>query len=89
MILTSLFSAVLLFVEPGTIGVLLAVGFGFIVLAAAFFAFVMLRKTLKMAMRLVIVAVLALVALVGGVSFWWFSSGDETAKPRPANSRSR
>jgi hypothetical protein len=89
MILTSLFSAVLLLVESGTIGVLLAVAFGFIVLAAAFFSFVMLRKTLKMAMRLVIVAVLALIALVGGVSFWWFSSGDDSTKPRPANSRSR
>ncbi|HEX8638564.1 MAG TPA: hypothetical protein VF692_10915 [Pyrinomonadaceae bacterium] len=89
MILTSLFSAPMFFVEPGTIGVLLAVAFGFIVLAAAFVSFVMLRKTLKMAMRLVIVAVLALLALVGGVSFWWFSSGDDAAKPRPANSRPR
>ena len=90
MILTSLFSAVaLLFVEPGTIGVLLAIAFGFIVLASAFFAFVMLRKTLKMAMRLVIVAALALIALVGSVSFLWFYSSDNTAKPRPANSRSR
>jgi hypothetical protein len=89
MILTSLFSAAMFFIEPGTIGVLLAVAFGFIVLAAAFFSFVMLRKTLKMAMRLVIVAVLSLVALVGGISFWWFSSGGDAAKPRPANSRPR
>lgn len=89
MILTSLFSAAILFIEPGTIGVLLAVAFGLIVLTGAFFSFVMLRKTLKMALRLVIVAVLALIALVGSASFLWFSSGDETAKPRPANSRSR
>jgi predicted anti-sigma-YlaC factor YlaD len=90
MILTNLFSgAAMLFIEPGTIGVLLAVAFGFIVLAAAFFAFVMLRKTLKIALRLVIVAVLALIALVGSASFLWFYSGDNTAKPRPTNSRSR
>lgn len=90
MISTSLFSAALLFVEPATIGVFLAVAFGFIVLAAAFFAFVMLRKTLKMAMRLVIVAALALIALVGSASFLWFySSNGDAAKPRPTNSRSR
>jgi len=73
----------------GGTGILLAVAFGFIVLAAGFLAFVTLRKTLKMALRLVIVAVLMLIALVGSASFWWFSSGDETTKPRPANSRSR
>ena len=90
MILTSLFSAAMLFIEPGTAGVLLTVALGFVVLAAAFFSFVMLRKTLKMALRLVIVVVLALIALVGSASFWWFSStGDEAAKPRPTNSRPR
>ncbi len=91
MILTNLFSgAVMFFVEPGTIGILLAVAFGFIVLASAFFAFVMLRKTLKMAFRLLIVAVLALVALVGSIAFLWiYSSSGDSATPRPANSRSR
>lgn len=76
----------------GGTGILLAIAFGLIVLAAAFFSFVMLRKTLKMALRLVIVAVLALVALVGSAAFMWFnssSSSGDSAKPRPANSRSR
>lgn len=74
----------------GGFGIFLAVAFGFVVLAAAFFSFVMLRKTLKMAFRLLIVAVLALVALVGSVAFLWvYSSSGETAKPRPNNSRQR
>jgi predicted anti-sigma-YlaC factor YlaD len=73
----------------GAVGIFLAIAFGFIVLAAAFFAFVMLRKTLKMAFRLLIVAVLALIALVGSVSFLLFSSGSSSPKSRPANSRPR
>jgi hypothetical protein len=74
----------------GGFGVFLAVAFGSIVLAAAFFAFVMLRKTLKMALRLVIVAVLALIALVGSIAFLWFySSSGDTVKPRPTTSRPR
>lgn len=60
----------------------------FIALASAFFAYVMLRKTVKMAIRLVIVAVILIIALVGSVSFWWFSSGN-SPKPRPSPTRSR
>jgi predicted anti-sigma-YlaC factor YlaD len=75
----------------GGVGIFLAIAFGVVVLAAAFFSFVMLRKTLKMALRLVIVAVLALIALIGSAACLWFSSSSnsDSAKPRPANSRSR
>jgi hypothetical protein len=69
-----------------TIGI--AVVILFIALASAFFAFVMLRKTVKMAIRFVIVAVILLIALVGSVSFWWFSSGS-TPQPRPNATRPR
>ena len=62
----------------------------FIILGTAFFSFVMLRKTVKMAIRLVIVGVILLIAIVGSVSFLWFSSGSgDTSKPRPNNTRSR
>ena len=73
----------------GAIGVFLAIALVFIVLGSAFFAFVMLRKTMKMAFRLVIVALLLIVALVGSVSFLWFSSGSSSTKTRTANSRPR
>ncbi|MBA2735158.1 MAG: hypothetical protein H0U50_00075 [Pyrinomonadaceae bacterium] len=85
------FDVSLILIEPGIIGVLLAIALVFIVLGSAFFAFVMLRKTVKMAIRLIIVGVVLLIAIVGSVSFLWFSSGsnDNSTKPRPANSRSR
>lgn len=84
------FNIPLALIEPGTIGVLLAVAFGLIVLGSGFFAFVMLRKTVKMAIRLAIVGVILLIAIVGSASFLWFSSSSGDApKPRPNNTRSR
>lgn len=77
-----------LFLDVSVFGIGAAVVILFIALASAFFAFVMLRKTVKMAIRFVIVAVILLIALVGSVSFWWFSSGS-TLNPRPNATRSR
>ncbi|HEX8289864.1 MAG TPA: hypothetical protein VF556_17925 [Pyrinomonadaceae bacterium] len=88
--LSLLFNIPLALIEPGTIGVLLAVFFGFIVLGSGFFAFVMLRKTVKMAIRLMIVGVILLIAVVGSASFLWFSSSSgDAAKPRPNSTRPR
>ena len=79
-----------LFIETGAVGIVLAAAFILILAASAFFAFVMLRKTVKMAFRMLIVAIILLIAVIGSVSFLWFSSGSgETTKPRPANSRAR
>lgn len=77
-----------LFFDVSYLGVGIAVVILFIALASAFFAYVMLRKTVKMAIRLVIVAVILIIALVGSISFWWFSSGNSTTT-RPSPSRSR
>ena len=70
------------------IGIFAVVALIFIGIAAAVFAFVMLRKTVKMAIRMIIVAVILLVAIVGSVSFLWFSSGD-SPRPRPPANRTR
>jgi hypothetical protein len=78
------------FIETGTIGVFLAIAFIFIIAGSAFFAFVMLRKTVKMAFRILILGVILLIAVVGSASFLWFSSsGGDSSKPRPNNTRSR
>lgn len=66
----------------GGIGIFAVVALIFIAIAAAFFSYVMLRKTVKMAIRMVIVAIILLVAIVGSVAFIWFSSGD-SPRPRP------
>ena len=75
----------------GSTGIFLTIAVVLIIAGSAFFSFVMLRKTLKMAIRLIILAVILLIAIVGSVSFYWFSSGsdDDSPKPRPTNSRSR
>ncbi len=71
------------------IEILIIIAILFIALASAFFAYIMLRKTVKMAIRFLIVGVILIIALVGSVSFWWFSSGSAPAKPRPPATRSR
>ena len=54
----------------------------------AYVAFRLLRKTVKMAFRMAVVAAILLVAVVGSLSFWWFNTGT-TQKQRPAASRAR
>lgn len=70
----------------GGIAVFAVVALIFIAVAAAFFSYVMLRKTVKMAIRMVIVALILLIAIVGSVAFIWFSSAD-SPKPRPTTSK--
>jgi hypothetical protein len=81
--------SLLLDVPPigGGVGIFAVVALIFVGIAAAFFAFVMLRKTVKMAIRMIVVAVILLVAIVGSVSFLWFSSGDSSPRPRPSANR--
>ncbi len=65
-----------------TFGIAAAAVFFLILAVVAFIAFKMLAKTVKMAFRMVIVAVILLIALVGGVALLMFGSGGkEPAKP--------
>ena len=47
-------------------------------------SFRLLKKTVKMAFRLAIVAVILVIAIAGSVSFWWLGSSKpaRTEKPR-------
>lgn len=66
----------------GGLGIGLAIFFFLICLAAAFITFKMLKRTVKMAIRMVIVAVILFVALIGGVALMYFgSSGNGPVKP--------
>lgn len=79
----------LFFFEMSYLGIGAIIAILFIASASAFFAYVTLRKTVKMAFRLAIVAIILIIALVGSASFWWFSSGSKPTKPRSAPTRSR
>ncbi len=69
----------------GGIGVIAGVVFLLICLAAAYIAFRLLKKSVKMAFRLIIVGVIILIAIAGSVSFWWLGT---SKSPRPVPPRS-
>lgn len=75
---------------PGGAGTAAAVGIGFflVLVAVAYIIFRLLRKTVKMAFRMAIVAVILAIAVVGSASLWWFGSGS-SPKPRATPSRQR
>lgn len=79
---------ILLDVAPvaGGIGIVAAVVFFFVFLAAAFIAFKMLKRTVKMAFRVAIVAVILAVAVAGSVALWALGTGG-SERPRPARNR--
>jgi hypothetical protein len=62
------------------IGIGLAVIFFLICAAAAFIAFKMLKRTVKMAIRMAIVSIILLVAIIGGVSLLYFGSSSGGSK---------
>jgi uncharacterized membrane protein YdbT with pleckstrin-like domain len=68
---------ILLDISPlgGGIGIGLAAFFLLIGAVVAFVAFKMLKRTVKMAVRMAIVAVILIIAVIGGASFLIMSSG--------------
>ena len=71
----------------GGVGVFLAVAFFLVLAAVAFIAFKMLKKSVKMAVRLVIVAIILAIAVTGTVGLWWASTSKSPRPPRTTNSR--
>lgn len=67
----------------GGIGIFAGVAFFLIFLAVAFVAFKLLKRTVKMAFHIAIVAVILAIAVAGSVSFWWLGSSKPTPRPRP------
>lgn len=72
----------------GVIGSVVAVSFFLVLAGAAYIAFKALKKTVKMAIRMVIVAVILVIAVVGSISLWYFSS-DATPRLKPPVNRKR
>ena len=74
--------------SAGIIGAGVAAAFFLVLVGVAFIAFKVLKKTVKMAFRLAVVGVILVVALVGSLSLWYFSSGS-SPRPRPTIERKR
>lgn len=70
------------------IGIIVAGAFFLVLAGAAYIAFKALTKTVKMAVRMVIVGVILIVAVVGSISLWYYST-DATPKLKPPAERRR
>jgi hypothetical protein len=57
-----------------------AIVFVVFLIAIAAVTFFVLKRALKMAVRAAIVALILLIAVVGGVSLWWFGAGSSADK---------
>ncbi len=80
---------ILLDVAPvaGGVGIFAAVSFFLIFLAVAFVAFKALKKTVKMAFRMVIVGIILAVAVAGSIALWAFSGKTNPDRPRSTRSK--
>ena len=72
----------------GGLGIFLAVAFFLIFLAVAFITFKILKKSVKMAFRMLIVAVILAVAVGGSIALWALGTGG-SGRPAPRQSRPR
>ena len=72
----------------GMFAAIAAIIFFLFLAGAAYIAFKALKKTAKMAVRMTVVAAILLIAVIGSLSLWYFSS-DGVQKQRPPVNRRR
>jgi hypothetical protein len=74
----------MILLDIGGVGVAAAGLFFAVFAAVAYVVFRLLKKSVKMAFRLAIVAVILIIAIAGSISFWWIGSSKpaHTEKPR-------
>jgi hypothetical protein len=72
----------------GMIGAVVAISFFLLFAGTAYIAFKALKKTAKMAVRMIVVVVILAIAVVGSTALWYFSS-DATPKLKPPVNRRR
>ncbi|HXH70645.1 MAG TPA: hypothetical protein VNI60_09985 [Pyrinomonadaceae bacterium] len=61
-----------------------AIIFVIFLLAVAAITFFVMKKAVKIAIRAVIVALILLIAIVGGISLWMFGTDGNNSDSRPA-----
>lgn len=71
----------------GTIGIIVAVSFFLVFLGVAYVAFKALKKTAKMAFRMIVVGIILLIAVAGSTLLWYFSSDGEPKLKPPTEKR--
>ncbi len=74
---------------PGGFGIFVGVAFLLVGLGIAFVAFKLLKRTVKMAFRMAIVAVIVAVAVAGSAFFLMLGSAKPVRPPQRQNSQSK
>jgi hypothetical protein len=74
--------------ELGVAGIAAVVGFFLVFAAAAYIAFRVMKRTVRMALRMAIVAVILLIAVAGSIYIYW-SKTSSNQRPKPTPTRSR
>jgi hypothetical protein len=64
-----------LLIDIGGTGLLAGGGFFVVLAIAAFVVFKLLKRTVKMAIRMAVVAAILLIAVIGGIAFWALGTG--------------
>jgi tetrahydromethanopterin S-methyltransferase subunit D len=73
----------------GTTTLIAGIGLFFIIAAAAYVMFRIMRKTVKMAFRMAMVVTVLFTFVVGGAALYWFGMGTASKTTRPEKSRPR
>ena len=73
----------------GTTTLIAGVGLFFILAAAAYVMFRILRKTVRMAFRLAMVVTVLFTFVVGGIALYLFGTGTTSKPARPGATRQR
>jgi tetrahydromethanopterin S-methyltransferase subunit D len=76
-------------VPGGTTTLVAGVGLFFILAAAAYVMFRILRKTVKMAFRMAMVVTVLFTFVVGGIALYWFGTGTASKPARPQKTQPR
>ena len=71
----------------GTAGAIVGLLIFVVAAAVAFVIFRLLKKSLRIAFRLAIVAAILVIAAVGAGSLWWFGTDSGNERPAPARRR--
>ena len=74
-------------VPGGTTTLIAGVGLFFVLAAAAYVTFRIMRKTVKMAFRMAMVVTVLFTFVVGGIALYWFGTGAASKPTRPERSR--
>lgn len=69
--------------EPGGLGTFLAVGMVLVFIGAAFIAFKLLKRSVKLAFRMAIVAIILAIGLAGTVFFYAVGNSKPSRPNRP------